>query len=190
MFYREEVTDIALAILLLSLIFWIANGVFDPRLLLSYFLLVVLSFFVHELAHRQVAKKFGYVAFFKASLEGLMLGLVFSFLGIIVVLPGAVVILPAFSTYFKPPWRIKEEMGIVALAGPLANIMISAIFLPFSSTPSFVRTLVFINAWLALFNLLPIPPLDGSKVFWWSKKAWAVAFAISLTTLLTPRFLL
>jgi len=34
-----------------------------------------------------------------------------------------------------------------------------------------------INLWLAAFNLIPIPPFDGSKIFSWSKPIWA-AFAI------------
>ncbi len=62
----------------------------------------------------------------------------------------------------------------VALAGPLANILI-AIFLGlvvrFASltlSASLVEALsiiIFINLFLALFNLIPLPPLDGSKVF-------------------------
>jgi Zn-dependent protease len=31
-----------------------------------------------------------------------------------------------------------------------------------------------VNLWLAAFNLIPVPPLDGSKVFAWSKLIWAI----------------
>jgi len=31
-----------------------------------------------------------------------------------------------------------------------------------------------INLWLAAFNLIPIPPFDGYKVFSWSKAIWAL----------------
>ena len=37
---------------------------------------------------------------------------------------------------------------------------------------------VFVNLWLAIFNMLPIPPLDGSKVLSWNKVIWASFFAL------------
>lgn len=63
--------------------------------------------------------------------------------------------------------------AIVALAGPLSNIFLAVIFgliIRFGGAilpPSFVAlslTLVIINVVLACFNLVPIPPLDGSKI--------------------------
>lgn len=70
----------------------------------------------------------------------------------------------------------KDEVKI-ALAGPAANLIIALIFaLPYrlanyfnadlSSNPLFVITAVIteINIILAVFNLIPIPPLDGSKL--------------------------
>ncbi len=62
----------------------------------------------------------------------------------------------------------------VALAGPGMNILIAVIFgglIQLATTlglsNSFISlsyTIVYINVLLALFNLLPIPPLDGSKI--------------------------
>jgi Zn-dependent protease len=44
-----------------------------------------------------------------------------------------------------------------------------------------------INAWLAVFNLLPFGNFDGYKVFQWSKKVWGITFvaAIGLYFLMT-----
>ncbi len=68
----------------------------------------------------------------------------------------------------------------VAIAGPFANLLIALVlglFLRFFSeyflatgilSPIFLQFLgliVYVNIFLALFNLLPFPPLDGSKVF-------------------------
>ncbi|HUY69505.1 MAG TPA: site-2 protease family protein [Candidatus Tyrphobacter sp.] len=61
----------------------------------------------------------------------------------------------------------------VALAGPLANFCLAVIFalvirvgISFLSpiTVVFLDFVVFINCLLMIFNLVPIPPLDGSKV--------------------------
>ena len=62
--------------------------------------------------------------------------------------------------------------ALVAGAGPAANVLIAVVFsiliridvLP-AATVSLAVSIVFLNILLALFNLLPIPPLDGSKVF-------------------------
>ncbi len=61
-------------------------------------------------------------------------------------------------------------MGLIALAGPLSNLLLAsalALILRFA-TPlalnSFLLAGVFANVGLALFNLLPLPPLDGYDV--------------------------
>jgi Zn-dependent protease len=47
------------------------------------------------------------------------------------------------------------------------------------------------NAWIALFNLIPIGILDGYKIFTWNKQIWAIAFAASIAlTLSSYGFLL
>jgi len=67
---------------------------------------------------------------------------------------------------FKNP---KKDEIIVSLAGPIGNIslaLLASILLKFLGIQSiFLYLLVLINISLAVFNLLPIPPLDGSKIF-------------------------
>ena len=80
----------------------------------------------------------------------------------------------------------KETSGKIALAGPLTNIMLSlvciAIALGFSNTVIGVVAIIgsWINAFIAIFNLIPFGLMDGLKVFWWNKIVWAVAFSASL----------
>jgi len=77
-------------------------------------------------------------------------------------------------TRFKNPRR---DMMWVALAGPAANLLLAfgmARIYPFlvSDLPinwvwavrGFFQVTITLNIWLAVFNLLPLPPLDGSKV--------------------------
>lgn len=57
--------------------------------------------------------------------------------------------------------------AIVAFCGPLSNILLAILAATLYNTliaSSFLVLVVKINISLALFNLLPIPPLDGSKI--------------------------
>ena len=78
---------------------------------------------------------------------------------------------------FNPNNLRDQKYGIakVAAAGPSANLLIALIFglvLRFNSSGLFIPAemaqifslIVFLNILLAIFNLIPIPPLDGSKI--------------------------
>ena len=83
--------------------------------------------------------------------------------------------------------RSKRDLIIVASAGIVTNLalaVVSAVLLKFisilpQSTAQgviglFLLNMVVFNVVLAIFNALPIPPLDGSKIlFGWIKKPWA-----------------
>lgn len=65
--------------------------------------------------------------------------------------------------------------ALVAGAGPLSNIALAVIFglgirfiVPLGSGPSseILIIIVVTNLTLAFFNMIPIPPLDGSKILW------------------------
>lgn len=82
---------------------------------------------------------------------------------------------PVDSRYFKNP---RTGMVLTALAGPMANLIAAYVgaiiyyalfaFLPLNNVVwyvlIFLNYYVYINAVLAVFNLVPIPPLDGSKI--------------------------
>ncbi len=74
------------------------------------------------------------------------------------------------------PYNLRNRRwgeAIVAVAGPLSNIVIALIFgltIRFGGTSlplSFISVsslIVYMNILLAIFNLMPVPPLDGSKI--------------------------
>lgn len=81
---------------------------------------------------------------------------------------------PVDPRYFKNPRR---DMMWVSLAGPASNFLLAFVFAlvfkfmpPVSSTSFFyplaimVQLMITINVGLAVFNLIPIPPLDGSHI--------------------------
>ena len=83
---------------------------------------------------------------------------------------------PVDPRYFKKP---KEGMALTALAGPVSNFLLAFLFIfiskliylyaPYTVVMGAVFTFCLYTAaplsiGLGLFNLIPIPPLDGSKV--------------------------
>lgn len=73
------------------------------------------------------------------------------------------------------PFNLRDKKygdAKVAAAGPLANLAIAIVFgliwrlMPFVSLTfsGFIATIIYINLILMIFNLIPIPPLDGSKI--------------------------
>ena len=74
-----------------------------------------------------------------------------------------------------------NSINIICFALPVALFA-----LPFVRAPyliSLVLAVFKVNAGLAFFNMLPIPPLDGSKVVTWNPVAWllVIGFAFLLS---------
>ncbi|MBI2583571.1 MAG: site-2 protease family protein [Candidatus Aenigmarchaeota archaeon] len=191
---REEVQSIVVASLALAVAFTIAFrdgalGILDTpvdvmlRVLVFSIITVSLSFILHELGHRQLARRFGAYAEFRKWNTGLALALFFSLFGFVFAAPGAVVIHSRADLWGKIANITRRRMGLISLIGPVINIILAFAFaslLLIAPELFLVASFGFtINAWLAFFNLLPIPPLDGSKVFLWDKRIWLGAIAVS-----------
>lgn len=147
-------------------------------IVLSRMFVVLCCMPVHETAHAYAAYKCGDDT---AKLKGRLTINPFAHLDLI----GTLMILFFGIGYANPvpvnPARLKhprKNMALISFAGPLANIIMSFIFIfltyflmfiaPTNNViymvASFFSYAAQVNVTLAVFNLIPIPPLDGSKI--------------------------
>lgn len=187
-FTGKEIRDLIISFIVIALGFTIlySNGDYSHVTLIFPVVMIGVGagFIFHELGHKFVAMHYGYYAEYELWPTGLIIALISSFFGFIFAAPGAVVI---YSQGMD-----EKTNGLISIAGPLVNIALGLIFfLILASLGDYVYTdageIVYlicllgtrINFFLAAFNLLPIPPLDGSKVISWSVPIWLITFAVA-----------
>ena len=166
----------------------------DPLSITLILVLLVVSVSVHEVAHAWVALKCGDTTardlgritfnplshidpFMTILLPVLLLMSNTGFL-----FGGAKPVPVAFHR-LRNPWR---DMSLVAIAGPFSNFLLAIVFLfiykiatsiygldqyrgsqNYQMLPAVMYWAVHLNLTLAAFNLIPIPPLDGSRIMAW-----------------------
>ncbi len=184
-FSPGEISSIIIAWLVLSIAITYQNfvglftGIGSLEIVIAGFVATATGFIIHEMGHKFVAIRRGYVAHFRLWMWGLLLTLfivVFSGGGIVFGAPGAVYIAPAaiaaygYDSTYRPRDPEQENM-VISVAGPGINLAFAVAFLSlFLAVPAgFLSTIAIfgfeLNVGLGSFNMIPIPPLDGSKHF-------------------------
>ncbi|RAP34073.1 site-2 protease family protein [Candidatus Marinamargulisbacteria bacterium SCGC AG-410-N11] len=157
-------------------------------MIVSQITILLISIVIHELAHAFTAYKLGDPT--AKNLGRLTLNPI-KHLDIIgsFILPASLAIInspvmlgwakpvPVDCRYFKNPVK---DMAKVAIAGPLSNIILACIGIllfklklsTYIAVYQILYSFILINLILAIFNLHPIPPLDGSRIIklWLSPK--------------------
>jgi len=195
---RKEAKDILVSWIVLSIAFMFlleqvniynvgSFGKITLTVFVMYFFIVAVSFLSHEFGHRQVARFYGFRANFEMWPAGVVLALISSFIGFLIAAPGAVVIRPGGSAFMGGRKKLNEIGLKISISGILINILLGIMFAliaiyvgPASVLYKTLGIAASINLWLAVFNLLPIPPLDGSKVLHYNKFAWVATFAVAI----------
>lgn len=184
---ENELVDIFKAWVAISVAFAIVltDSIFSIKILGSFLFSAVtvgIGFLFHELAHKIVAQKFGCWAEFRSDDKMLALAIIMSFFGFIFAAPGAVMIGGRVT---------KKENGFISAAGPLTNILLAILFFAIGLQMPYklFRYGMMINAWLALFNMLPFFIFDGAKIFRWSKLVWGIQVAVAISLLYLVSYL-
>lgn len=162
--------------------------------LLFYFVIIVPSAIIHEYAH-------GWAAYMQGDSTAKYAGrltlnpLVHIDRWGTILMPIVLYFLSGGSfmfAYAKPvpfnPYNLRDQKlgpALVAVAGPLSNFLVAAVFAVFvrliaggvadglavsagflGNLAGFFSLIVYANIMLAIFNLLPVPPLDGSHILY------------------------
>ncbi len=157
-----------------SLFDWTSNFIF-------WLIIVTISVIVKQLGHRLIGIFYGFRVEYKLWWYGLIIGLLIAFVSrgnIWLLIPGGIMI-HQLSVHRIGWFRYGTNMrafSIIALFGPLANILFATliktlqIWLHIFPAESLVVDRIFLfNMAYAAYNLLPIPPLDGSRIIYDSR---------------------
>lgn len=157
----------------------------DLLLLIISLVILIYSAILHEIAHGYVADRLGDPT---ARLLGRLTlnpiphidPIMSVLLPLILLISGSPVLFGGAKPVPVDPFNLRDgrkDVALVSLAGPLTNLILAIVasiiihilsaVLPDMSNviTQILFTIVRINLLLAIFNLLPIPPLDGSKIF-------------------------
>lgn len=189
-FTPSELRSLAIVILVFAFIIsfrdWGIGDVFDPKVgLLNFFnaiLIVALSFLVHISAQRIWALATGFRHEFQMWGIGLGIALILTFVTngrAWLIIPGGFIVHHlaghrlGWFRYGINYWAI----GLIAFAGPLASILFAIIFKSISGFAfnALIQKVIIFNILYAAFSMLPIPPLDGSKIYFGSRMLYFFA---------------
>jgi len=149
------------------------------QIIIASFIILIFSIVIHEVSHGSMAYQLGDET---AKRQGrlslnplnhidivgtILLPIFLVFIGSSVVIGWAKPVPVNFANLKDKKWGELK----VALAGPVSNLCVAAVcglfirFLPLPESLALILSLgVLYNILLALFNLIPIPPLDGSHI--------------------------
>jgi hypothetical protein len=199
-FSKEEIEACVISVLVMAFIIsfdeWGYSNAFDFNVGLGNFISAIIiasMVFGFQIAViKFMALLWGYRAEFKLWWYGVIIGLGLCFLsgsfsndvaGASVIVwfltPGGVFFhhMPAQRFGWFRYGVNMTETGICCMLGSISNVLLAIIFkilLNFFPESAFLYKAMIVSLWFAFFTMLPIPPLNGSRVFFWSRITYPV----------------
>lgn len=142
---------------------WQRRSSFRERFLYAA-MLVAPPILLHELAHKLVATSYGLTATFHAAYGWLTAGILLKLVNF-----PFLIIVPAYVRIFGQATPL--ESALIAFSGPAVHLvlfLVSLVMVRRKLSPQALRFWQYskyINGFLFVFNMIPIPGFDGSKVF-------------------------
>lgn len=172
--YPRELLSLTVATLAVALAF---SFPYTFQRTVTALLIATLVYVPHELAHK-----------FAAHFSGLRATFTLHWPGLVVTLLSMLPYMPlrlAFPGYVAIEGIVSDTKtgGKIAAAGPLMNLALCSLLALLPS--SYSRSLLFASAMISILNLLPLPPLDGSKIIKWNIGLWALMVIASVIFIFT-----
>lgn len=200
-FKPEEVRAIALGVIAIAIVIsfdeWGVDKfdfMYGLRNLFNAALIVLLSFLVHISAQRIMALFSGFKVEYRNWLYGVGIALILAVVSrgkLWFIAPGGIIV------YHMAGHRLGSfryglnfwPLGLVGISGPIGTVFLAIFFklmLYISPANLLLHKAMVFNIWYALIAMLPIPPLDGSHMFFASRLmyvfsyGWIIGLCISL----------
>jgi len=189
LFSMIEIRDITISLLVLCAVFAYPEFTTNPAFLLTSLIAVGVAFMGHELSHKFMAIRHGFWSEYRMWPQGLVMALL-----ITIATNGMFVFAAPGAVYFtgrlmKRPR--KKELRNISMAGITFNLILMTVSLAlfYYTSLQILSYMAMINAWLAIFNLLPFGGLDGEKLLKVDKRVWAILLIIAISGFLLTGFI-
>jgi Zn-dependent protease len=187
---KVEETDLFIAWIVIAVAFVLAGSnrmgfLSNPMGFVVAFLISLLTvgigFIVHEMSHKFTAIRYGCWSEFRKDTTMLVVSLILAAVtGILFAAPGAAYIRGNLTA---------DQHGWVASAGAISNIILcipfgAMVFFGMSNHAGMIFQIgiagMLVNAFLALFNMIPFGNFDGAKIRPWNLKVYVAIIGVSL----------